>query len=264
MPKISGRARHTQTTVELPPLSNYAYSPLRWQYDAALAEFKALRDEMILTRDHMEKTHYSLLTLLGAVIASQVVSGSVTSALDRHPIVYLLTAILSFWFPANYTCLAIDMTMIGSYLRDTLGPHLRSLTTSAVAAASEDGFATTAELLALSKDIGRILPEHLRTKIVEPLGWEEWIPLQRLETRGRVPSILIYVLRDSFLFAPAIGLVILYFQHLQAFGLGDWLGLTCVAVEGCIALLIGLGGRSMTAYSVRRGVFRVREESSTS
>jgi len=252
--------------VDSPPrLADYERSPLRWHYDAVIAEFNALRAEIILKEEQIERTYAYLVTLLGVILASQVVSHSVTHYLIMHPSLYLIAALLSFWFPANVLCLIVDTTTLGTYIRDVLGPKAANLAAAAVADATASGRDADA-LAGWGDNLGRTLPAPQRQAIRGlPFGWEEFLPLHRFGGMAQRATLApIYMLRSAFLYSAPVVLIVLFFVADRPITGGQICLIVAIAVVIAAFAMANLGAASFIVYGLRRGPFKVRSTTVTS
>jgi len=222
-----------------PVRQEYSTSPFRWYFEAKLVEFKTLRDEVIVVKQQVERTYLYMLTTTAAILASQVVSTTISSYLSQHPSMYIFVAILTLWFPAHVFTLNVDITTIGTYVRERLEPELALIADEA---------------------IGATTSEPLLSRKLRPLGWEEFLTHERIggDTYGYLISP-IYAVKNLFLYIPAAFLVYLYAVSVSSVRSWDWL---LVSVLGLIVLILlfAYGGRGgLLAFARRRGAFRTEK-----
>lgn len=239
-------------------LSNYETSAYRWAFDALLAEFSALRDEMITLKEQTERTYTYLLALLGAILASQFISSSWSASLNRHASIYLVVALLALWFPVNNITGAVDIIAIGLYVREILAPKLNSIIGMVAGDVEKQLSLDTGHLLGITPELLREISRwDTSGKLLAPMSWEEFLP--KIRPGGQVRQLLmapVYFTRIAFLYSPSVVLVGIFFRVRQVLGIGDIVlaGLTVFLMLLILSANLTMG--SIATFSLRRGIFR--------
>lgn len=239
------------------PLSDFESSALRWAFDAMLTEFTAIREEILKVKEQMERTYSYLLALIGAILASQFITGAGVK-LEQHPTLYLVGALLSLWFPVNNIVMAVDMNALGGYLREILLPKLNAV----VLAAARSGIHKSADLNTLigwSDEAGRILSPEMRAVVKTPMSWEEFLPMVRLGRWSQRAALApIYLMRTAILYAPMALLVGLFVASVKQISPFQTL---LIALSAAVLVSSGVATATvggMVTFALKRGPFQRR------
>jgi len=241
-------------------LSDYEVSPMRWAFDAMLAEYTALREEIRQIKDQMDRTYAYLLALIGAIFASQLLSRSTEVALARHSTFYLIAALLSLWFPANNLCMAMDMNSLGAYMREVLLPKLNAIVRTAVESASASP-ANADMLTGWSSTVAQILPQQLRPGLNAPMAWEEFLPRVRLGPRRQQLVLApIYSARSLLLYAPTGLLIGLFAIKVHNISAEQLCLLVLIGVFLVAAAIANVTIAGLVTFAMQRGPFKHRHD----
>ena len=153
-------------------LSDFERSSLRWAYEVLLAEYAALREEIQTVRQEIDRSYAYMFGVVGALAASQLISNPAVASLNRHPTMYLIGAILSLWFPLNYLNLSVDLTSLGSYLREVTAPKLNDIVEAAVKETAAAYSIPADRMVGWSGKVARLLPISMRHTFAPPMSWD--------------------------------------------------------------------------------------------
>lgn len=258
------------------PLTNYEESPLRWNYEVLLAEFKALREEIISVKAQIEQTYTYLFALIGAIAASRLLSEETLDVVYAHHSAFLFAALLSLWFPLNHLLMSADMIVAGAYIRDFIAPKLNHISRLMVERSGQppksyDGLQGWAESI---REGGNLHPDTIYETLKKPMSWEEFAAQMRLKQRRRVWIFTpLYLARTFLLYVPMALLIYLfletpyrrlvdnrfYVETTHAAGLGVFYdSLSVAALSGTIVVLtiLSLGAQVSTSKLLLRGTHR--------
>ena len=152
-----------------------------------LAEFTALRAEIVERLGELERTYTYLLVTIAAVSGGQLVIHLRPAEVRSHAYILLIVALTSLWFPAHITHTNVSMILAGRYLRDILGPRIEVLVNDA-------------------------LETEAARPAIRVLTWETDGPADRYATAFR--RWILYVLavfRSLILYVPCLSLTAAFF-----------------------------------------------------
>lgn len=240
---------------------DFEKSPLRFAYDVLLAEYAALRAEIETVKQQIERTYAYMFAAVGAVLASQLISDKALKTLNKNPGIYLGAALAALWFPLNNMSLSVDMTSLGTYLREVLAPKLNNLVETVAQHAQLPDAIDPDEIIGWSqRSVARVMPEQVRITVRSPMSWEEFNPTLRLgRASRRALFIPLYIARSALLYAPS-GLLVSRFIALSP----DYgpLQLVLLTLIGCVACMSGVALFSLSGlvrFGRRSGPFRLHE-----
>ncbi len=255
-------------------LSNYEESCLRWNYEVLIAEFKALREEIVSVKTQIERTYTYLFALIGAIAASRLLSEKTLGVVYAHHYVFILAALLTLWFPLNHLLMSADMVVAGAYIRDFIAPKLNNIARAMVERSGLQS-AQWDRLQGWSDDMkGNLTPASIYDTLKKPMSWEEFAAQMRLKQMRRVWVFSpLYIARAILLYVPAMLLIYLFLEtpykalnkhhHYvdvsHAHGLGVFWENTEVTLFSAAVLLItilSLGAQISTSKLLLRGTRR--------
>lgn len=122
------KSYHLSKDVNIVQSINFETDPIRFQYDAILAEFEALRREIELRIQLTERIIDFFFILLGAILSAAQLSSKTGSFLfeqiNKFPVTYLVLAMASTWFAMSHLNHTIYTTTLGRYIELVLSPKL--------------------------------------------------------------------------------------------------------------------------------------------
>lgn len=208
------RTRHLTIDVTSPPAreDGFARDQRRWAFEAMLAEFKALREEIVSVKTQLERTYAYLFALIGAILASQFLDTAAPAFLEEHVWIVATAALIAMWFPINHQLMSTDMVLAGTYIRDVLAPKLNYLAYTSV---SKDRLVTDREIDArlgwTTMTEGELKQELYRDVARRPMSWEQFMAYMRLgDSRRGWIFLPLYVTRGLILYVPALALLVIY------------------------------------------------------
>lgn len=239
-------------------MGNFEGSPLRWTFDALLAEYSALRAELQTIFEQMDRLYSYLLALVAAVLASQVLATPLKDV-DVTPAAYLAAGIVALWFPARYSSLSSGVTIIGSYIRDVIQPKIANLVSEATSQYAEMQDVNPEKLKGWSSNVAPIIPTAVRGRLAEPMSWETFNPLLRFSTVRSRLTIPVFFVETALLYAPSGIFLAIYLNQVQDVNLLQMglLGMMLVGLAICLIAQFSLAG--LGAYGLRLGPFRHRD-----
>lgn len=195
---------------------------LRWSLDVLLAEYQALRAELNEIRRDSQQTYTYLLATVGAVLASQVLFDSSRQLLNQRPILLLVAALATLWFPVRSYLLNTEVIAIGSYLREIIAPKINSII---IAVERDELHGSLIRPQWMQVDVGDPFGagrSHPSAIVAYTMSWEDFHPWFR---SGRDLTALMYGFATALLYGPAALLVWLYIASARP----DWLELAILA-----------------------------------
>lgn len=244
-----------------PRRSGYESSDVRWAWEAVLAEYDALRREIDVLKQQLERAFTYMITAVVAIVASQAVVTSVTQRLDKHPGVYLGLAVIGLWFPLNHLLVSEDMAIAGSYLRDVVAPKLNNLARLALGVErTPDNYGTSSgEVLGWGDNVANNVPPSMRRRLSSVMAWEEFNALMRFGHRGRKLIFSpMYLLRALLLYAPAGLLFAKYLSLHPRFGTLQIVLLVVLGVASASITLALTSLSNLVRFGQRKGPFGPR------
>jgi hypothetical protein len=169
-----------------------------------LKEFEVLRQEMLQQLNNSELNYSILVAVSAAILGSQIVFDHVSALkndISTHPIILLVAAFITLWFPASGITKLVNISVIAAYFNDVLVPKINffALLDTSESAASES--ISRSDALAVF-GAGR-----------EPLMWEVYRAKALYPRRRRLILTPIGIMRSSILWVPSIMLIIFYAQE---------------------------------------------------
>jgi hypothetical protein len=188
----------------------------RWAFEILLAEFRALREEIVTVKTQLERTYAYLFALIGAIVASQLLHVGATGFLKEHVWIIIVAALVAMWFPINHQLMSTDMVLAGTYIRDILAPKLNFLAYTSVAKDNRSQDEVNSLLGWTDPIKGKLRVDLYREVSRRPMSWEHFMAHMRLhdKRRGRV-FLPLYVARGLILYVPTLALLVFY-VHLQS------------------------------------------------
>jgi len=203
----------TVTTPVVAELSNYEESCLRWNYEVLLAEFKALREEIVSVKTQIERTYTYLFALIGAIAASRLLSEKTLDVVYAHHSAFIFAALLTLWFPLNHLLMSADMVVAGAYIRDIIAPKLNHIARTMVERSSSPPASWDGLQGWFDGMRGNLSSGDIYDKLKQPMSWEEFAAQMRLKQLRRVWIFSpLYVARAVLLYVPAILLIYLFLE----------------------------------------------------
>ena len=183
----------------------------QWAFDLLLAEFNAMRAEIVSVKTQLERTYAYLFALIGAIVAAKLVDEGATSFLHEHIWILPLAALLAMWFPINHQLMATDMILAATYIRDVLAPKLNFLAYRNVRRTTSNDERID-ELLGWSDEMRGHLSEDIYNEMSRrPMSWEQFMAHMRLrQPPRRLVFGPLYVARALILYVPSIALSVFY------------------------------------------------------
>ncbi len=252
------RSQSAEPEVATAELIGYEDSPLRWTYDALLAEYAGLRAEIVLVKEQMERTYVYLLTLLAGVFASQLIFAA-GKALDRYPWIYLAAALLALWFPLNNVTMAIDMVTLGTYIREIAAVRINAISLTVGELAAKLHEIPTGVMLGLPTN-RRAMSLAEGGLTAGPMNWEEFIGLVRPGRAlwQRAVLVPVYVARNAFLYSPSALLIAIFAERVKSVTGYEVILLIMIAVLLVCLLVASFSVGSIVSFNIRYGIHSKR------
>ncbi len=110
---------------------NFENDPLRFIFDALLAEYEKIRNEIEIRTELQERTvNYLTLILAALISATQLfpdVINPVVDLLKSNPLIYLILAFISSYLPLSTYTQNQYIVMLASYNHEILSPKLNEI-----------------------------------------------------------------------------------------------------------------------------------------
>jgi len=192
--------------------TDFAHDEGRWAFEILLAEFRALREEIVSVKTQLERTYAYLFALIGAILASQLLDVTASAFLEEHVWIVVTAALLAMWFPINHQLMSTDMILAGTYIRDVLAPKLNFLAYSSVTRHSPDQDSDIDARLGWSDTMKGNLKDGIYLEMSRrPMSWEQFMAYMRLGDGRRGWIFLpLYVTRGIILYIPTLALLGIY------------------------------------------------------
>lgn len=175
-----------------------------FEREVLLKEFDVLRQEMLQQLNNSELNYSILVAISAAILGSQIIFDHVSALHDEisaHPIILLVAAFITLWFPASGITKLVNISVIAAYFNDVLIPKINFF------AVLDTNGSPAGELISRTAglpgfDAGR-----------EPLMWEVYRARALYPRRRRLILTPIGIMRSSILWAPSVLLIIFYVQQ---------------------------------------------------
>jgi hypothetical protein len=179
-------------------------APPAFEREVLLKEFDVLRQEMLQQLNNSELNYSILVAISAAILGSQIVFDHVSalhSEISVHPIILLVAALITLWFPASGITKLVNISVIAAYFNDVLIPKINFF------ALLDTGESTASEVISrpgglAGFDAGR-----------EPLMWEVYRARALYPRRRRLILTPIGIMRSSILWVPSVLLIVFYAQQ---------------------------------------------------
>jgi hypothetical protein len=212
MRRMMGSRRRAAPDSPVPPVrqEDFAHDEGRWAFEILLAEFRALRAEIVTVKTQLERTYAYLFALIGAILASQLLDVTAPAFLEEHVWIVATAALIAMWFPINHQLMSTDMILAGTYIRDVLAPKLNFLAYNSVRRQCSDGEIDAR--LGWSDQMKGNLQGWIYVEMSRrPMSWEQFMAYMRLGDKRRGWIFLpLYVTRGLILYVPTLALLIMY------------------------------------------------------
>jgi hypothetical protein len=117
----------------LDALSDFESSPLRFEYDIHLEEYKALRDQILmLTKGRLQITNYSIAATSAIAVIIGLFSENEYAEMNQFmPIVLLVSSLVLIFFTLMVLYLDARVAYSGNYIVNVLRPKMERILTRA-------------------------------------------------------------------------------------------------------------------------------------
>jgi hypothetical protein len=175
-----------------------------FERDVLLKEFDVLRQEMLQQLNNSELNYSILVAISAAILGSQIIFDHISSLhteISAHPIILLVAAFISLWFPASGITKLVNITVIAAYFNDVLIPKINFFAVLDTSESAVGQLISQPSGLA-GFDAGR-----------DPLMWEVYRAKALYPRRRRLILTPIGIMRSSILWTPSVLLIIFYAQQ---------------------------------------------------